>query len=93
MEAKGFLPDWTNETEVRAFAGSALKLPEILAGLTPTPIDDQVVELLTTIVATDATWDKVWALFQRKLAAVGPGKFDWKVFLAAIVEAILKIFG
>ncbi len=90
----GFLPDVADESAFRAWLLNALKLPEILAGLTPTPIDDQAVVLLETMVSTDATWDKFYAMFKTKLQA-GPTAWNWAKIASAlqeIIAAIVKMF-
>lgn len=90
----GFLPDVADEQAFRLWLTNTLKLPEILAGLTPTPYDDMAVALLQAIVATDETWAAFYEMFEHKLAA-GPAAWNWAKIaeaLTEIIRAIAKLF-
>lgn len=86
------LPDVTNEAEFRQWLQNALKVPAIVAELTTTEYDDAVIDLVATVVATDATWAKVYALVNRKIAAAGgAAAWDWNKALAVLQEVIAAI--
>ena len=73
FDLKGFLaclthvwppPDWNNSVKVCEWIKSWIGATEMAAELTPTPLDDEAIAALATIVRNDEAWAAWYVLFR-----------------------------
>ena len=65
-------PDVDNESAFRAWCGTVVDMLVELAALTDTPLDDQVVAKLRTILSVDAYWQVLYTLIKAAMEYVRP---------------------
>jgi hypothetical protein len=65
-------PDVNDESAFRKWCGTVTDMLVELAALTDTPLDDQVVAKLQTILAVDAYWTVLYVLIKAAMEYVRP---------------------
>jgi len=67
------IPNWDDSEAVRTWCRALIGATEMCAELTPTPLDDQAVAALATIIRNDEAWAAWYKLFRSLTGKVVVG--------------------
>ena len=86
-------PDVDNESAFRAWCGTVVDMLVELALLTDTPLDDQVVAKLQTILSVDAYWQVLYTLMKAAMEYVRPDDQEEVVAASPDVGSVAQQVG
>ena len=86
-------PDVNDEAAFRAWCGTVTDMLVELALLTDTPLDDQVVAKLQTILSVDAYWQVLYTLIKAAMEYVRPDDQEELLVMSPDVEPVAQEVG